>query len=153
MDSRTREETIAYIESWIEGQGFEIVKLKMTPDRHVMLTVDLDSGPVQMDHVTKLNRGLRRALEDDGFPADDFAIDVESPGVRRELTTRRHYERFQGERARLKVSGGAEGEPPVTLIGELGRVGEDGITFAVEDGAQETLRWEEILHARLDPKY
>lgn len=152
MDPHEQRRTEELVRDFVTGQGFEIVKLRVTPQRQVLLTVDLDPGPLHMDHVARLNRGIRAAIEAAGLPVDDYAVEVESPGVRRALETRRHFERFVGQRIRAQVRPGAETDPKVYL-GELTAVGEDGISIRLEKDELVQVAWTALRGARLDPQF
>jgi ribosome maturation factor RimP len=86
------------------------------------------------------------------LPADDYGIEVESPGVRRSLHTLRHFQRFIGERVYVRL---ARAAPDGTQVvkGTLQAVVGDTVVVDPSLGPAFRLRLKEIESARLDPQY
>lgn len=140
------------IRALVERQGYETLHLSISQARHVVLTLDVDPGPVTMDDCVLLNRAIRRELEEGGLSSDDYAVDVESPGVRRPLLTHRHFERCIGERARVRLA-----EPRIdgtqVLRGVIEKIEGQTITLRNDVGKRRTVDLDEINDAYLEPSY
>lgn len=136
----------------VDREGFEVLRLSVTKTRNVLLTLDADSAPITINDCVFINRSIRRAFEEDGLPIDDYSVDVESPGVKRELITPRHWERFVGERVRIRlVEPWADGT--AVLQGKIESIQGQEVTLRNEGGRRRQVTLEEIEEARLDPKY
>lgn len=140
------------IRALVDREGYEALRLTISNARNLILTLDADPGPITIDDCTHMNRAVRRTLEAEGLPVDDYSVEVESPGVRRILNTQRHFERFIGERAKVKLSEPtADGQ--TLLRGVIEGVTDDDVRLRPDHGRPWTLVWDEIDEAHLDPRY
>ena len=96
------------------------------------VTIDAADG-VLLDDCGKVSRGLTPVL--DAFPdlPARYHLEVSSPGINRALTKREHFERFCGERVKLRLNVDSDGGR--SLTGVLGAL--DGDTVTVETTAGE----------------
>ena len=86
---------------------------------------------------------------------DRYALEVSSPGQDRPLTQPRHYSRYLGRHARVRLRDAREGRAPggkrqVSLTGELVGASERDVTIAAGDGLV-TIPYEEIARSNLVP--
>ena len=83
---------------------------------------------------------------------DSYALEVSSPGQDRPLTKPKHYTRFLGRRARLRLR--ADGQhaerASSSLTGELVGASENDVTIAAGDGVV-TIPYERIARSNLIP--
>ena len=147
---RTRSEGI--VRTLVEREGYEVLRLTISNARTLTLTLDAAPGPIGFDDCPRMNRAVRRALEADGATVDDYSIEVESPGVRRILWTQRHFERFVGERARVKLTEPAT-DGQSLLHGVIEGVTDGRVRLRPDHGRPWTLELNEIDEAHLDPRY
>lgn len=135
----------------VEAAGLEVLRLTISVRRNVVLTLDADPGPVTMDDCVRINRACRKAFEEAGLPADDYSIEVESPGTKRILNQLKHFERFKGLRALARLK---EPTPDGQRVvrGVLKGVVGDRFIIAPEVGPQWKLTLDEVSNATLDPK-
>lgn len=129
----------------LEPLGYEVLECTVANSARrpqVLLRIDrLDEKPVTMDDVTEVTEVFGLELDRlDPFP-NPYNLSVESPGSTRPLFTARHFERFHGLLAKVRV--GNE-----TFTGRTLRVEDDTVTFDV-DGTTRTLSLAEIGSARL----
>lgn len=144
-----RERCERVLRETIALEGYEPLDLHVRPDRTIAITLDCERKPVTLGSCTFMNRRLRAALEGAGLPTDHYAIEVSSPGTKRPLRTRRHFERFEGEPIRVVVPGPDGGRE--VLRGQLVGVTEEGIRFEPRRGERRTIPLADIREARLDP--
>lgn len=125
--------------------GFEVLEVTVTTKGRtprVLVRIDrLDESLVSVEDVTLASETFGLELDRlDPFDAS-YHLEVESPGPKRPLSTRRHFERFRGLKAKVRV--GDDG-----FVGVIDTVTEDGVTFDV-DGQRRSLSLDEIGSARL----
>ena len=135
MNSRLERE----LEEFLIGLGFELVTLERGGGRRrplLRLRVDrvgetgIRSG-VTVDDCAYVSREVRAFLEEHRDAPDDFGLEVSSPGVERPLVRPADYERFAGERIRLRGFAPLWREEK-QVEGELvGYAGEDGGAIAI----------------------
>ena len=153
----------ADIERAVEALGFEVVQMERGGGRRrPLLRLRIDRpGPssarsgVTVDDCVAVTRELRGALEDGA--ADDWVLEVSSPGVDRPLVRAADYDRFAGSRIRVRGYGPLadrsrklEGTLLGTVDGLPGTV--DGLpgTFALEiEGDRVEIPLELVASARL----
>lgn len=87
--------------------GYEVLELTVSASgrsRRVLLRIDRsDEGVVSMEDVERASEVFGLELDRlDPFPTP-YRLEVESPGPERPLVTPRHFERFQGLLAKVRV--------------------------------------------------
>lgn len=129
----------------LQPLGYEVLELDIGASgrsRRVLLRIDrLDEGVVSMDDVERASEVFGLELDRlDPFP-EPYRLEVESPGSQRPLVTPRHFERFSGLLAKVRV--GFE-----TFRGRITRVEGNDVTFDV-NGQERTHSTAQIDSARL----
>lgn len=125
--------------------GFEVLELTVSDKGRtprLLVRIDrLDEGVVSVDDVALASETFGLELDRlDPFDTS-YHLEVESPGAKRPLNTRRHFERFQGLKAKVRV--GDEG-----FVGVIREVLEAGVAFDV-DGRRRTVPLDAMGSARL----
>lgn len=139
------------VQRTVEALGLEVLRLRIGEDRHLIVTLDRDPEPVTLKDCTLANRRIRAALEAGGLPADDYAIDVESPGTDRLLATPRHFERFRGERVRVKLKQPLS-DGTAVIRGALEGVENGLLVVKPLTGPRFRVELDSVAEARLDPR-
>ena len=147
-DEKTLAERV--VRNAVEAEGYDVLRLKILPNRSIILVLDQDPGKVTLDDCVYMNRRIRRAFEGAGLPVDDYSIEVESPGINRPLLALKDYRRFKGQRARLKLRQPVRGQK--VHRGILAGVKGETIRLDDEEGPPLDLTLDDIEEARLDPK-
>ena len=125
--------------------GYEVLELHVntkgkTP--RVQLRIDrLDAGIVSVEDVALASEAFGLELDRIDPFEGAYHLEVESPGAKRPLKTRAHFERFHDLKAKVDV--GSE-----SFTGRIVTVGEDEIVFEV-GGSERTVRMADIESARL----
>src|ERR1044071_9523408 len=97
-----------------------LVEVRIKPTNNIKVFIDADEGIV-LSTLTKYNRKLYKELEESGlFPADDFSLEVSSPGLDEPLKKGRQYKKNVGRYVHITKADGA------TLEGKLTEATEDG---------------------------
>lgn len=93
------------IEPLVESRGFELVYLEYIPGKQAQLQIFIDrEGGITIDHCELINKAVSDLL-DYHDPIDHaYALEVSSPGLERPLTKKEHFDRFSGEKVKIKTS-------------------------------------------------
>jgi ribosome maturation factor RimP len=107
-------QVITLLEAELASGGFDLLDVRVFQGGgrfQVRIYVDLPAreadggGGISMDQVAKASRTVSMLLEEADLFADQYVIEVSSPGIRRPLRTLDHYLRAIGEKIDLKVFG------------------------------------------------
>ena len=148
----------AKIERTVEALGFEVVTLERGGGRSrplLRLRIDRpDSTPghssVSVEDCAGVSRALRQLFEEDGGGEQDWVLEVSSPGVERPLTKAADYDRFAGERIRVRGFGPLAGRGKQLEGTLLGRSEDEAETIVLDiDGERVEVPLEAIAGARL----
>ena len=164
-----RRKVIALLEADLATAGFDLLDIRIFQGGgryQVRVFVDLLAGPdgdspadddgprpgISLDEVAKASRTTGMLLEEADLFADQYVIEVSSPGIRRPLRTPEHFGRAVGEKIDLKTIGAGR------VRGVLRAVdGEDLVIEPPADGeaAVETVsvRLGQVVEANLDPEF
>jgi ribosome maturation factor RimP len=130
------------LETTVSGLGYELVEWERSgKGRLLRLYVD-KTGGINVDDCAGISHHLSRVFEVEGIAYD--RLEVSSPGLDRVLRTARDFERFAGEKVRVKLRVAQNGQRHYTgtlrtaAEGKLG-LDIDGIMHEFElDGVEKT---------------
>ncbi|HTE08994.1 MAG TPA: hypothetical protein VK628_09505 [Flavitalea sp.] len=113
-----------------------LVDISIRPTNNIKVFLDGDKG-ISIEKCVAINRQLYRQIEESSlFPADDFSLEVSSPGLDEPLKLFRQYKKNLGRKVEVV------GKDGVRLDGLLKEVTEDGILVEEQKGKgkkQETI--------------
>lgn len=117
------------VESLLENDpAYFLVEVKIKPTNNVKVFLDGDSG-ISIEKCIVYNRALYKKLEESGlFPADDFSLEVSSPGLDEPLKLLRQYRKNKGREVEVLLKDGAK------IEGKLLDIEENGILIEEEKG-------------------
>lgn len=140
------------LEPGVKALGFELVDSELAGSgRNAVLRVYID-GPrgVTVDDCAQVSRQLSAILDvEDPFP-ERYVLEVSSPGLDRPLVKHEDFERFVGERVKVRMRMALEGRR--NFKGRLIGVSLQHIALEV-DGKTVNLDFSGIEKARLVPRY
>lgn len=111
------------VEEAVEPLDLEVLEVKEAPGEVLVRLERKDERPISVADLERASRAIEAVLDRvDPIPGS-YRLLVESPGPKRPLFTRRHFERFQGLKA--KVPG------PEGFTGRILRVEGDEVVFQV----------------------
>ncbi len=111
------------VEEAVEPLDLEVLEVREAPGEVLVRLERKDERPISVADLERASRAIEAVLDRvDPIPGS-YRLLVESPGPKRPLFTRRHFERFQGLKA--KVPG------PEGFTGRILRVEEDEVVFQV----------------------
>src|SRR3954470_13063133 len=92
------EKIYSMLEPMLDGTDIFIVNIKIKPINNIKVYLDADSG-FSIEKCSQVNRKLYPLVETSGlFPADDFSLEVSSPGVDEPLLQMRQYKKNIGRK-------------------------------------------------------
>ncbi|MBI2565511.1 MAG: ribosome maturation factor RimP [Candidatus Schekmanbacteria bacterium] len=128
------------------------VKIRVESGRR-FLTVYLDrvGGRIGLDDCERVSEELSLLLDAADVIAGRYYLEVSSPGVARPLTKPEHFQRFLGERAKIKAHTPINGARSFT--GTIAAVHEGRVllTLADREGVQVEIPFDDIARANLEP--
>ncbi len=119
-----------------QDEDLFLVDISIRPTNNIKVFLDGDKG-ISIEKCVAINRQLYRQIEESSlFPADDFSLEVSSPGLDEPLKLFRQYKKNLGRKVEVV------GKDGVRLDGLLKEVTEDGILVEEQRGKgkkQETI--------------
>jgi len=92
------------------------------PNQKIELLIDGDDG-VTIDNCGNVSRSLYRKLDEIGYSAEAFALEVSSPGIGHPLVSKRQFRSKVGRKLKLTMNDASE------IVGELLSVDDQQIGF------------------------
>ena len=140
----------AIIEPVVTSLGYELVGAEfLIQGQSGLLRVYIDAEDgIQMKDCTRVSHQLSGVLDVEDVIKGKYQLEVSSPGLDRPLFTAEHFERFQGHKARVKLSVPLEGQRK--FKGALKGVKNDQVILEV-DGKDILLSLNAIDKANLIP--
>jgi len=132
------------VEPILADAGLDLYDLELASGL-LQVLVDKEGG-VGIDDIATVSRRISRALDEHDPIAGGYTLEVSTPGVERPLRTPAHFARAVGERVKVKVRPGLDGDRRFDAT--VASADEDTVTFAVADGTSRTLRYDDIERAR-----
>jgi ribosome maturation factor RimP len=103
-------------------------------------------GGADIGAISTLARSISRALDEHDPIDGTYALEVGSPGLERPLRAPSHYAGAVGTSVKVKTKPGVEGERRIE--GVITAADDATVTVQPADGAERTLRYEDIERAR-----
>jgi len=143
----TAERLWRVIEPYVAAEGVELDDVVVRGGggaRLVRVIVDADEA-LDVEHIADLSRGIGHLLDQEDLISGSYTLEVGSPGLERELTRPRHFEKSVGREVKVKTLEPVEGERlhRGTLVAADGR----GIVVDVA-GQERKIGYEDVASAR-----
>lgn len=143
------------INNLLEGHSSHfLVEVRIKPTNNVKVFIDADEG-IMLSTLIEYNRKLYKEIEESGlFPADDFSLEVSSPGLDEPLKKHRQYKKNVGRYVHITKNDG-------TIVeGKLMEAADDGVIVETETGKgkkkeikQETVLFTDIKTTKIQVKF
>jgi ribosome maturation factor RimP len=111
------------VEEAVEPLDLEVLEVREAPGEVLVRLERKDERPIRVAELEAASRAIEAVLDREDPIPGSYRLLVESPGPKRPLFTRRHFERFQGLKAKVPGPGG--------FVGRILRVEEDEVVFQV----------------------
>ena len=138
-----------FIEPDLNELGFELVEVDYVQDGGAFILrffIDRDGG-VNVDHCAEASRMISALMDQTDFVGGQYLLEVSSPGIDRPVRKPADFERFAGERIKLKVVSPIAGRRRYSgvLTGF-----NDGLIEIDVDGMIHSIHIENVKKAKLD---
>lgn len=153
-----RERLVAVVDPIVRAHGAELVDLELKNDSGWVLRVYVEKlgsaaaklstkeAAVDLELCASISRDLSPALDVADPIPHRYSLEVGSPGIERPLRKAADFERFAGQKAKLKLRNAVSGQK--VLTGTLGPVREG--VLALEDGSRSyPIPLDDVVSARL----
>lgn len=138
----------------VEGLGYELVGVEFSTGAGALLRIYIDRPEgIQVEDCERVSHQVSGVLDVEDAVAGRYTLEVSSPGMDRPLFTLAHFQRFVGERVKLRL------DRPLLdgrrrISGRLQGI-EEGATLVVlsEDGEELMVPFADVERARLDPEF
>ena len=139
------------VEPYLKAERLELDDLELSGrGRGRILRVTVDGEDVNVDRLASLSRGLSRLLDNETDLADQYQLELSSPGLERKLKRPSHYVKSVGREVIAKIS---RGEANATLRGKIATADDSSFTIDTDEGphivdysdvitAKTVFRWE-----------
>ena len=136
----------------VEDIGFELIDveyLSMNGRWILRLYVDKEGG-ITIDDCVSVSRELGDLLDVKDVINNEYVLEVSSPGLNRPLKKSADFERFAGQRVRIKMVSGVQGRR--NFLGKL--IGcTDGLVHLDVDGVSVQLPLDSISKAHIEYEF
>ncbi len=107
------------IENILSGDPqYFLVEVKIRPTNNVKVYLDGDRG-IPIERCVVYNRQLYKMIEESGiFPADDFSLEVSSPGLDEPLKLLRQYKKNMGRKVEVLLKDGIKTEGVLKAVND-----------------------------------
>jgi len=95
----------------LASMGYELVGVEFSPGRHhglLRIYIDHDNG-ITVDDCAKVSHQVSALMDVENPIAGSYDLEVSSPGVDRPLFKPAHYQKYSGQRCRIKLSSALQG--------------------------------------------
>jgi ribosome maturation factor RimP len=136
----------------VEPMGYELVGVEYRRGKDsglLRIYIDKDGGIV-VDDCVAVSRQLGAMLDVEDPLKEAYQLEVSSPGMDRPLFVKEHFERFAGNKVRIKLRMKLHGRRK--FEGVLKGVQDDSVILEM-DGEMEQLPLDQIDTARLVPEF
>lgn len=145
-----RETLLALLEPGVEALGFELLDVEYLSESSrstLRLYIDHPDG-VTLDGCGDVSHHVSSLLDVEDPITEEYNLEVSSPGARRPLRKRAHFQQFTGERVKIELTHGLEGRRRFT--GMLDGIADDTVHLTVDQTPVE-LPFLDIARAHLAP--
>jgi ribosome maturation factor RimP len=153
MSISKREAIGAIIERVTNREGLELVHWEMAGPRNnsvLRIFIDKEGGVTHADCET-VSHQVSTLLDVEDIIADSYMLEVSSPGVDRPLYKRTDYERFKGNKVRLKTQQPINGQR--NFQGRLLGIDGDTVKLEIDNKGIVEIAFELITKANIEYEF
>jgi ribosome maturation factor RimP len=143
------------VEPVVTRDGFELVDVEclgVPGNRILRLYVDRPGGGISIDECAEVSYTVEGILDAEDLVDGRYSLEVSSPGLDRPLRKPADFDKYRGQKARLKTYGPFEGRR--NFVGKLeGYDAQGGVVVIDVDGKTFRVPHKDIAKANLDYEF
>ena len=118
----------------LEDLGFEMVRVRLSTSAHSTLQIMADGrdSPIGVDQLAEINTSISTILDVEDPIAENYTLEISSPGIDRPLTRKKDFESYQGFEAKLETTELIDGRR--RFRGVLAGIDDDEVLINLEEG-------------------
>jgi ribosome maturation factor RimP len=127
---------------------FDLVQRGSKQRPVIEVRIDRPDAEIKVEDCTKASRAIEARLDQGGVVAENYVLEVSSPGVERPLRSAAEWRRFVGRRASVN-SPALNGRVEAEIVSVEGEPGTETIVLRAERGDEHRVPLAEVKDARL----
>ncbi|MDP8264595.1 MAG: hypothetical protein P9M12_03830 [Candidatus Aceula lacicola] len=111
--SLVKEKVEQIVSQFLESRGFDLIEINMSKKNNsfmVQVLTDKPKGGIIVDECVRLNREIREILEKENLITDDCFFEVASPGLDRDIQTKKDFLRVGGREISVYLKEAVDGK-------------------------------------------
>ena len=118
----------------LEDLGFEMVRIRLSSGDPSTLQIMADrlNGQIGVDDLANINTSIGTILDVEDPIAENYTLEISSPGIDRPLTRKKDFDSFQGFEAKVETTELIDGRR--RFRGVLAGVNNDEVLINLEEG-------------------
>lgn len=132
----------------LEDLGFEMVRVRLSTSAPSTLQIMADGrdSPIGVDQLAQINTSISTILDVEDLIAENYTLEISSPGIDRPLTRKKDFDSYQGFEAKLETTELIDGRR--RFKGVLAGIDDDEVLINLEEGTV-GLKFSWLSEARL----
>jgi len=137
----------------VEAMGYELIGIEFQGgSQHGVLRLYIDSPDgITLEDCEQVSYQVSGVLDVEDPIKGRFSLEISSPGLDRPLFTEAHFERFKGQKAKLKLERPLAGQR--NFVGVIAGARDGLVLLQTDDGAEHEFDLADIEKARLVPEF
>ena len=130
MDRRIAE----IVQPVIEDMGYELVRVRLMTGKESILQImaQKPDGTIEVDDCAQISTAISAVLDVEDPIADNYTLEVSSPGIDRPLTRLKDFDQWVGQEAKIETTEMIDGRR--RFKGELRGTEGDDVLIEIEEG-------------------
>ena len=118
----------------LEDLGFEMVRVRLSTSAPSTLQIMADGrdSPIGVDQLAEINTSISTILDVEDPIAENYTLEISSPGIDRPLTRKKDFDLYQGFEAKLETTELIDGRR--RFRGVLAGIDDDEVLINLEEG-------------------
>ena len=118
----------------LEDLGFEMVRVRLSTSAPSTLQIMADGrdSPIGVDQLAEINTSISTILDVEDPIAENYTLEISSPGIDRPLTRKKDFDSYQGFEAKLETTELIDGRR--RFRGVLAGIDDDEVLINLEEG-------------------
>lgn len=153
MTSLDREAIASVIERVVAREGLELVHWEMVgPPNNFVMRIYIDKpGGVNHGDCSVVSEQVGLLLDVEELVQNRYTLEVSSPGIERGLYKPADYERFQGNRVKLKASEPINGQR--NFRGKLAGIRDGVVRLEIDKVGEVEIPYDKIVKANIEYEF